>query len=142
MISKQIHTVAISVDYVMLKLKKVLDLKPIPLSENYLSEKTASESVKKFPIDLYMCVFCGHVQHLDIINPEILWEGYTYFSSESNGMVEHFENVSNFIIEKIKPTKHSLIVDIGSNDGSFLETFKKRIQSLWGRSRRRSREKS
>jgi SAM-dependent methyltransferase len=107
-------------------LTKVVDLEPIPLSENYFADKSKSKSARKFPIDLYMCDVCGHVQHVDIINPDVLWDGYTYFSAESSGMVEHFNETAQFVIEKVSPEMGSLIVDIGSNDGSFLRAFKKR----------------
>ncbi|MDA8716483.1 class I SAM-dependent methyltransferase [Alphaproteobacteria bacterium] len=107
-------------------LAKVLDLAPIPLSENYFLEQAKSKAAKRFPIDLYMCESCGHVQHIDVIDPAVLWDGYTYFSADSSGMVDHFNDVANFLIERIDPKKGSLVVDIGSNDGSFLRCFKDR----------------
>ena len=106
------------------KLTKVVNLQPIPLSENYFADQSKSKASKRFPIDLYMCENCAHVQHVDIINPEVLWDGYTYFSAESSGMLNHFDEIVKFVTEKVKPEMGSLIVDIGSNDGSFLRAFK------------------
>ena len=114
------------------KLARVVDLQPIPLSENYFSDRAKSKSAKKFPIDLYMCEACGHVQHVDIINPKVLWNDYTYFSAGSAGMIEHFDKVAKYLIKKVSPEKSSLIVDIGSNDGSFLRSFKDRGFNVCG----------
>ena len=36
-----------------------------------------------------MCGDCGHVQHLDVIDPNILWDSYTYYSGDAKGMPEH-----------------------------------------------------
>ena len=72
-----------------------------------------------------MCVDCGHVQQLDVVDSKSLWENYTYHSSDAIGMVEHFSEVANEIIQKYKPKSNSLVIDIGSNDGALLQEFKK-----------------
>ncbi len=49
---------------------------------------------------------------------------YPFFTGSSKGMVKHFENYSNWIIKKYGKNLHNLI-EIGSNDGTFLSNFKK-----------------
>jgi 2-polyprenyl-3-methyl-5-hydroxy-6-metoxy-1,4-benzoquinol methylase len=102
----------------------VVNLKPIPLSENYSIDRSIALSAARFPVDVYMCADCGHVQHLDVIDPEVLWDSYTYFSGEAKGMPEHFQQVSENILRKCEPPPGSLVIDIGSNDGSLLKPFK------------------
>lgn len=102
----------------------VVNLKPIPLSENYSIDRSIALSAARFPVDVYMCADCGHVQHLDVIDPEVLWDSYTYFSGEAKGMPEHFQQVSENILRKCEPPSGSLVIDIGSNDGSLLKPFK------------------
>lgn len=102
----------------------VLELKPIPLSENYCSDRASGKDAERYPIDLFMCVECGHVQQLDVVDSKSLWDNYSYFSSMANGMLEHFADIRDMLLEKYHPAKGSLVIDIGSNDGSLLRAFK------------------
>ena len=102
----------------------VVDLKPIPLSENYSTDRNVAANAPRYPVDVYMCGDCGHVQHLDVIDPKDLWDSYTYYSGDAKGMPEHFLQVADKILKKSNPPAGSLVVDIGSNDGSLLKPFK------------------
>jgi SAM-dependent methyltransferase len=104
--------------------ERVVDLKPIPLSENYSTDRNVAANAPRYPVDVYMCGDCGHVQHLDVIDPKDLWDSYTYYSGDAKGMPEHFLQVSDKILKKCNPPAGSLVVDIGSNDGSLLKPFK------------------
>jgi len=105
------------------QIELVLALNPIPVSENYSCDPDSAREAKRYPVDLYMCVTCGHVQQLDVIDSKTLWENYTYFSGDAKGMPEHFEEVADALIQRYQPADASLIVDIGSNDGSLLAPF-------------------
>ena len=48
----------------------VVKLEPIPLSENYATDRGAAMRAPRFPVDVYMCGDCGHVQQLDVIDFE------------------------------------------------------------------------
>lgn len=102
----------------------VVPLEPIPLSENYSDDSESGKHAARYPVDLYMCRDCGHVQQLDVVDSKSLWESYTYFSGDAKGMPDHFEEVAAKIIEDYQPAGGSLVVDIGSNDGSLLKPFK------------------
>ena len=79
-----------------------------------------------------MCRKCGHVQQLDVLNTEALWEDYTYHSANSAGMVEHFEEVVENLMDVYRHPLNSLVIDIGSNDGSLLKSFKSRGLQVLG----------
>src|SRR5262245_47740192 len=102
----------------------VVKLEPIPLSENYSADAETGNKAQRFPVDLYMCADCGHVQQLDVVDSKSLWESYTYYSGEAKGMPEHFRQVAAKIIADHQPPGSSLVVDVGSNDGSLLKPFK------------------
>jgi 2-polyprenyl-3-methyl-5-hydroxy-6-metoxy-1,4-benzoquinol methylase len=104
--------------------ERVVSLQPIPLSENYSTDRNLAANAPRYPVDVYMCADCGHVQHLDVIDPKDLWDSYTYYSGDAKGMPEHFQQVSEKIIRKCNPPAGSLVIDIGSNDGSLLKLFK------------------
>lgn len=103
---------------------RVVELEPIPLSEGYTIDPESALKASCFPIDIYMCADCGHVQQSDVIDPKVLWDSYTYFSGDAKGMPEHFRQVSDKILAEVQPPAGSLVVDIGSNDGSLLRPFK------------------
>lgn len=103
--------------------KLVVNLQPIPLSEGYALDAETALAAERFPVDVYMCQDCGHVQQLDVIDPGSLWDSYTYVSGEAKGMPEHFHAVSLKILDRVNLEAGSLVVDIGSNDGSLLKFF-------------------
>jgi SAM-dependent methyltransferase len=102
----------------------VVKLDPIPLSENYCDDSETGKKAARYPVDLYMCATCGHVQQLDVVDSKSLWESYTYYSGEAKGMPEHFGQVASKIRATYQPPAGSLVIDIGSNDGSLLRPFK------------------
>jgi SAM-dependent methyltransferase len=102
----------------------VVKLEPIPLSENYCEDAETGKRAERYPVDLYMCPSCGHVQQLDVVDSKSLWEAYTYYSGDAKGMPEHFREVAGKIIQTYRPAPESLVIDIGSNDGSLLRPFK------------------
>lgn len=102
----------------------VIKLEPIPLSENYTVDSTTGKNAARYPVDVYMCADCGHVHQLDVIDSKSLWENYTYFSGEAKGMPEHFRQVAAKVRATYQPPAGSLVIDIGSNDGSLLRPFK------------------
>jgi len=102
----------------------VIKLEPIPLSENYTVDSATGKKAARYPVDVYMCAACGHVHQLDVIDSKSLWENYTYFSGEAKGMPEHFRQVAAKVRASYQPPAGSLVIDIGSNDGSLLRPFK------------------
>jgi 2-polyprenyl-3-methyl-5-hydroxy-6-metoxy-1,4-benzoquinol methylase len=102
----------------------VVKLDPIPLSENYCEDSETGKNAARYPVDLYMCGDCGHVQQLDVVDSKSLWESYTYYSGEAKGMPEHFNEVAAKTIADYQLPEGAFVVDIGSNDGSLLRPFK------------------
>src|SRR5579872_467063 len=80
--------------------KLVVKLNPVPLAEKYTSASHEARNAPLYPIDLYMCRQCSHVQLLDVINSDNLWSDYTYHSGQTQGIVNHFREVSEKVISK------------------------------------------
>jgi hypothetical protein len=108
------------------KLERVVQLAPIPLAEKYTTTDQPNGDGELYPVDLYMCLACGHVQILDVIDSEALWDDYTYHSGQTRGIVEHFEEVAENLVSRHGPPPGSLVIDVGSNDGSLLRPFQRR----------------
>ena len=56
----------------------------------------------RFPLDIFFCEDCFHMQLLDIVDPNILFENYVYVSGTSPIFVKHFEEYTDYILEKLK----------------------------------------
>jgi len=104
-------------------LELVLHLKPTPIADHYVTIDQQHITQETYPLDLYLCESCGHVQLLDVIDPEILFREYSYVTSVSPGLVRHFQEHANQLIERLSLSPRDLVVEIGSNDGSFLKFF-------------------
>ncbi len=113
-------------------LELVFPIKPTPIADAYVPEERLPEEQPLFPLDLYLCRTCGHVQLLDVVNPEILFGNYIYFTSISKGLVEHFRGYAEEIIARASAERGSLVIDVGSNDGSLLRFFQERGMRVLG----------
>lgn len=106
------------------KLELVLHLAPTPLADSYIPKERITETQELYPLDLYQCGECGFSQVLDVVQPQVIYFDYLYETKTSLGLVDHFKGYAADVQRSIKPAKGSLIVDIGSNDGSLLGFFK------------------
>ena len=68
----------------------VIRLRPTPLANAFVSAERVCEIQEAYPLDLFLCQSCGHLQLLDLIDPEVLFRDYVYVSSTSPVFVEHF----------------------------------------------------
>jgi len=84
------------------------------------------------PLELYLCRECGHLQILHVGNPEIQYRHYVYTTSLSLGLRDHYATYANDVIGRHAIAPGSLIVEIGSNDGSLLGFFKERGMQVLG----------
>ncbi len=110
----------------------VIPLKPSALADSYLPSDRKHESAERFPMDVYLCGACGHVQLLDVVNPEILFRNYLYITSSSLGLVEHFRKYAEAVLAELKPAPGSLVMDIGSNEGALLKFFQQSGMKVLG----------
>lgn len=106
------------------KLQLALPLEATPVADNYVTKEHLDKQQEIVSLDLYMCDHCGHVQLVDVIQPDILFGDYVYVTQSSQSLVEYFKQYAKDVIEKYHPSKEDLIIDVGSNDGTFLNFFK------------------
>jgi SAM-dependent methyltransferase len=104
---------------------EVLKLEPTPPANAFVSKTQRDHVQFTFPLDVFFCEDCYHLQLLDVINPAVLFENYVYVSGTSPVFVKHFENYVAFVVDKYAPGIGSLVFDIGSNDGTLLRAFNK-----------------
>ena len=105
-------------------LELVLPIRPSAIGDAFVSADRLREKQEVYPLDCYLCLDCGHLQNLDVVDPEILFRDYTYRTSVSLGLVEHFRKYAQSVVSGLALPRDSLVVEIGSNDGSLLKAFK------------------
>lgn len=108
-------------------LRLVVPLAPTPVAEKYLAAGEVDQTQAVYPLDLYMCCACSHVQLLDIVDPKFLFAAdYTFLTSNTAGLVRHYEDYVERIHQAFPPPEKALVVDVGSNDGTLLNFFGKK----------------
>lgn len=105
------------------EMEMVMPYQPTPVGDHYVTEEKIKEEQDLFPLDLYFCKQCGQLQLLDVVNPEFIYRDYIYETGGFQGMVKHFEDYADNLIEKIGLRRGDFVMDIGCNDGSFLRCF-------------------
>ena len=105
-------------------LKKVFDLGRTPLANSYLKIEI-SKKLKKYPLKLNYCNNCGHLQLTHSIKPSKMFSNYLYKTNTSKKNFLHFKSYANEI-KKMFKNRNTKILDIASNDGTFLNFFEKK----------------
>ena len=107
------------------KLKKILDIGSQPISSVYYKKK--QNKLKKYSLNLYKCQACDLVQFSKLAPLDDMYgTTYGYRTSLSKYMVDHMKKKYNFLIKSNYLKNKSSILDIGSNDGTFLNFFAKK----------------
>jgi SAM-dependent methyltransferase len=114
------------------QLDLILPLASSPIADAYVSAEKLGIVQNSYPLDLYLCRACGHVQNIDVVNPEILFRDYVYKTSHSLGLVDHYRDYAEQINKRFEFSPGSLVVELGSNDGSLLGFFKSHGYNVLG----------
>ena len=110
----------------------ILKLKDTPLEEQFVNESNKHIEQKSYPLELAICNQCGYVHLPYVINPEESYVDYIYNSGVTPGLRSHYDDYAKNIVSKYKIKKKSFIIDLGSNDGSMLSSFKKQHMNVLG----------
>jgi SAM-dependent methyltransferase len=101
------------------------DFGKVPLGNNLLEIQTDSVNVEKYPLYVNRCRVCDHFQLGVAVDPEKLYAtNYTYLSGVGKSFIKHFQEYAVMSKKKCNLSSDSLVVDIGSNDGTCLKEFK------------------
>lgn len=104
-------------------MKKFLDLGMQPIANNFL---VVGDILDEFfyHLELFFCPECYSVQVGNCPEKEKIYhKGYTFYTSTSNYMARHFKELADDIKASVLE-KDGFIVEIGSNDGTFLKNFR------------------
>ena len=106
------------------RLFKFLNLGEMPIPNGFIKKEDLRKKEEKFKLACFSCQNCGLVQLSKVVDPTYMFKNYVYISSMAKVMMNNFSNLSYQIHKELKLNPASLVVDIGSNDGSLLTFFK------------------
>jgi SAM-dependent methyltransferase len=99
-----------------------LNLGSLPLAGGFLADEAAVRREKLYPLEIHACARCGLVQILNPVDPEVLFQGYSFSSSTIKPLVDHFEVYAKWLREQLHPRT---VVEFGCNDGVLLEPLQR-----------------
>ena len=108
------------------KIKRIIHLGKIALVGNFFKKKN---NQKKYNISLNYCLLCKHVQISERLSPDLLFKNYLWETGISTSNISLIKNLS-VKLKQLGISKKSKILEIASNDGSFIQILKKKFNSF------------
>lgn len=104
-------------------LEEIIDFGKQPWCNDFLNYDQLGKE-KFYPLVLVLCNECKVSQLNYTVKKEIMFSDHTYLSGVTKSLSAHFENLRNEIVKKFDIREKKKILDLGSNDGTFLKHFK------------------
>lgn len=100
-----------------------------PVAHHFVTDLSQPEYVQ--PVNLYLCEECGLLQIVDPVPPEMVYTNYVCLSSWKHQ--PHIPRLVQMVEQLPGLTKTSRIIEVGSNDGRFLQALRERgFQNVLG----------
>ncbi len=107
------------------KLTPIMSFGQMPIANGFLDKENFSKEFF-FEMSIGFSDDLSLLQLMDHPKPEMMFnENYPFFTSSSKYMINHFEKYSNWITDNY-PENDKKLIEIGSNDGTFLSNFKRK----------------
>ena len=111
----------------------VMSLVATPVGDKYLPMDRCEETRETIPLELYQCGKCSQLQTGAVINSTAIYKHYLSRPVAVNPALSGaYREYAEGIISDVDPPDDGLIVELGSNDGTFLNFFKERGLSVLG----------
>ena len=103
-----------------------------PIGNHLYNNINEKENVK-YPLGLNLCYDCGHLQLSHKLPNTVLFQNnYTYLTGATLVFKNYLENYVNQICEEFVNIDGCKVLEIGSNDGTFLNFFKEKKCEVLG----------
>jgi SAM-dependent methyltransferase len=86
--------------------------------------KKVSETLENVPLTICRCPKCTTIQLTETIDPEYMFSDYIWVTGTSKGAREYSKIFADRIVSKLSKSDDLFIVEVASNDGTFLQRFK------------------
>ena len=107
------------------RLKEFLNIGHHPCADTFLKRRIDAINLKKYPLVVGFCT-CNHLTSINKVSPNERYKknDYSYTSNNSPVSISHFYEIAKKIIKDYKINNHNKVIEIGSNDGTFLKNIK------------------
>lgn len=103
----------------------VWQLVPAPYGDQFTLSKQEAVQLLKHPLDLGLCATCHLLQLVGDVNTRQIYANYLYQTSVTTELSDLYQQLALTLVDKAEIKKDDLVVDVGSNDGTFLQAFKR-----------------
>lgn len=112
-------------------LSSIIDLKS-QKNTSVFNKYGDHDKITSYPVKLFICESCGLVQMAETTPPDDMYKtnNYGYLSSISNTMRTHLMLYHEEVLTKIKINQGDIVLDIGSNDATFLHYYNDDIRRI------------
>jgi SAM-dependent methyltransferase len=117
------------------ELEPFLDLGMQPHCNRFLTSEQINDPTfveAKYPLETFFCHNCSLVQLGHTVPPELMFVDFLYVSGTTQTLKDHFFTLAGELVERFDVGPSDLVVDIGSNDGTFLKGFQKQGTRVLG----------
>ena len=110
----------------------VLPLASTPLGDRLSDSFEKAISLPKYALDLALCNNCGHTFLPLVVAPEESYGDYFFETSDSPGLSDSMQRIAEQLWRDSSKSKNNYVLDIGSNDGTWLQHFKNLSANVLG----------
>jgi SAM-dependent methyltransferase len=100
-----------------------LDLGALPLAGGFLRGDDEIAAERRYPLVISICDDCGLVQIVEPVDPEILFQDYSFATGTIPGLVRHFDAYADWLMATLAPKS---VIEFGCNDGTLLAALERR----------------
>jgi hypothetical protein len=100
-----------------------LDLGMSPLCQTHIEPHQLNLVEAFYPLHVWVCHGCFLVQLEEYVHPADVFTEYAYFSSYASTWLDHARLYADSVIRRFGLGDHSLVMEVGSNDGYLLQHF-------------------
>lgn len=100
---------------------EILDLGVQPPSNSFVAADRRLDMEPHYPLVVFHCGGCGLVQVPEVASATSIFSDYLYFSSYSEGWVEHARRYVDMVVDRFGLDAKSRVVEVASNDGYLLQ---------------------
>ena len=111
-------------------IKPFMSFGKMPIANGFLEKQDFSKEYF-YNMEIGFSEDLSLLQLNDHPKPEVMFnENYPFFTSSSKHMIEHFKGYANFVRKYLNT--NSKLIEIGSNDGTFLKNFSNNSNNIIG----------
>ena len=107
-----------------------LNLGNVPLVNNLCNTRNESYECLKYPLSIQFFPESRLTSLVEVINKDTLFLNYLYYSGTNKPFLDHCVDMYDYLTRYIDLQDMDLVIDIGGNDGSLLNEFRRENRTL------------